>query len=358
MTAVSYVAELEYPLTTPAPGEVLEVAPGVWWIRMPLPFRLDHVNLWALRDGEGWTLVDTGLLNAVVESTWVRLLDEALAGDPVLRVIATHMHADHVGMAGWLAERFGCELWMTAREHARCSAIIAPGQTLPQTTLDFYQAAGWTVAALENYRANHGLFGRMIHPLPPTFRPIAEGEHISIGPHTWTVIIGTGHSPEHACLYCPALQLFISGDQVLPRITSNVSVFPDDPNANPMQGWLSSLQKIKCQVPDSVLVLPAHNECFRGLHARLDQLRALQQELLATLLTSLDTPQRAVDVFPCLFRREINMGDGMLLSMATGESLANLNYLLHAGQIVKQADEDGVQWYRRTEQAQALRTGP
>lgn len=345
MTSEAHPDDLVYPLATPARGDVLEVADGVLWIRMPLPFRLDHINLWAIRDGEGWTVVDTGMFDEMVESTWATVLSEALAGAPIVRVIATHMHADHIGMAGWLTQRFGCELWITQQEYLECTAMATPEDAPPQTNLAFYKRAGWNQEAIEAYATHYGQFSRLVHPLPATYHRIVDGDQIIIGPHEWTVIVGTGHSPEHACLYCPALQLFISGDQVLPKITSNVSVFPADPNANPMEGWLSSLVKIKHKVPDTVLVMPAHNDCFKGLHRRLDDLMAIHHEEQAILLSKLDIPHRSVDIFKYLFRREITMSDGVLLTMATGESLANLNYLLHSGQLVKCSDEGGIDWY-------------
>lgn len=337
--------DLVYPLATPAHGEVLEVADGVLWIRMPLPFKLDHINLWAIREGEGWTVVDTGLFDEQVESTWVTVLREALGGEPIVRVIATHMHADHIGMAGWLTQRFGCPLWITRQEYLECAAMATPQDVAPQANQAFYRRAGWNQQAIDAYVTLYGQFARLLYPLPATYHRIVDGDTIIIGQHEWTVIVGTGHSPEHACLYCPALQLFISGDQVLPKITSNVSVSPAAANANPMAGWLSSLAKIKHKVPDTVLVLPAHNECFRGLHRRLDDLMAIHDKEQAMLLSRLETPHRAVDIFKYLFRREISMSDGVLLTMATGESLANLNYLLHAGLLVKCSDETGIDWY-------------
>ena len=175
---------------------------------------------------------------------------------------------------------------------------------------------------------------------------MTDGEDIKIGANTWRVIVGTGHSPEHACLYCPALKLFISGDQVLPRISSNVSVHPTEPDADPMRDWMESLAKIKREVPDDVLVLPAHNECFRGLHARLDYLGASQERSLDRLRKTLREPKRAVDVFASLFARSIEEADGGLLNLATGESLACLNYLMHRGEVRRDIDASGVARYQ------------
>ncbi|HCF3084932.1 TPA: MBL fold metallo-hydrolase [Pseudomonas aeruginosa] len=343
-------AGLEYPFDKPERGTVTEVVPGVLWIRMPLPFRLDHVNLWLIRDGDGWTIVDTGMRNETVEFTWKRVLEDVVGQSRVTKVIATHMHADHVGMAGWLTGRSGCDLWMTSREYHGCKELMRPEDGPPPEKLTFYQRAGWSPEALDNFKSTYGGFGEAVHQLPVAFRRIEDGERFAIGAHEWQVIVGQGHTSEHACLYCPELQLFISGDQVLPRITSNVSVPSLQPDANPMEGWLSTLVKIKRKVSNDVLVLPAHNECFRGLHARLDDLLQLQHRLLEDLLERLQQPRRAVDVFECLFGRGITMSDGFLLTMATGESLANLNYLIASGKVVKRQDASGVDWYSSASQ--------
>ena len=181
--------------------------------------------------------------------------------------------------------------------------------------------------------------------MPDSYRRIVDGEEIKIGANTWRVIVGTGHSPEHACFYCADLKLLISGDQVLPKISSNVSVHPTEPDADPMRDWLESLAKLKREVPDDVLVLPSHNDCFRGLHARLDYLAASQVRTLERLRKTLQEPKRAVDVFAALFGRSIDETDGGLLNLATGESLACLNYFVHRGEVRRTLRESGVAWY-------------
>jgi glyoxylase-like metal-dependent hydrolase (beta-lactamase superfamily II) len=259
------------------------------------------------------------------------------------------MHPDHVGMAGWLTKKFKCRLWMTRLEYLHCRVLTADtGREAPDDGIVFYHRAGWSDAAIENYRARFGNFGKRIHALPDSYRRIVDGEVLRIGRHDWRVIVGTGHSPEHACLYCPELKLLISGDQVLPRISSNVSVHPTEPDENPMADWLASLAKIKAQVPDDVLVLPSHNECFRGLHARLDYLAATQLRTLRRLSKSLAEPRRTIDVFGALFARAIGENDAGLLNLATGESQACLNYLLQRGEITREIDAEGVAWYRRS----------
>jgi glyoxylase-like metal-dependent hydrolase (beta-lactamase superfamily II) len=182
--------------------------------------------------------------------------------------------------------------------------------------------------------------------MPDSYHRIRDGQSIRIGAHSWEVVMGNGHSPEQSCLYCADLKLFISGDQVLPRISSNVSVYPIEPDANPMADWHASLERIRTRVPDDVLVLPAHNDCFHGLHARIGQLAEGQEEAEVQLRKALETPQRVVDVFPALFHRKVSMADSAQLGMATGEALANLHYLMRRGEVGKQVI-DGVAWYQR-----------
>ncbi len=348
-------ARLEYPFAgPPARGHTLEVAPGVHWIRMPLPYALNHINLWALDDGEGWALVDTGVRTDEGVQVWRELFANAPDQRSLTRVFVTHMHPDHVGMAGWLTRKFGVRLWMTPLEYLSCRAMVSDtGREAPDDALRFYHHAGWSESALEIYRARFGNFGKHIHTLPDSFRRLHDGQWLDIGAHRWQVIVGRGHSPEHACLYCPALKLLISGDQVLPRISSNVSVYPTEPDADPMADWLASLDKLQALVPDDVLVLPAHNECFRGLHARIDALRRGQEVSLLRLRRSLAEPRRAVDVFVALFGRNITEADTSLLGMATGESVACLNHLLQRGEAVCQTDAAGVGWYRMADSAAA-----
>ena len=340
---------LVYPFErVPEPGTTFEIAPGVVWMRMPMPMALDHINLWGIKDaGDGWAIVDTGMRTDETLAAWREIFANASDGKRLSRVFVTHMHPDHIGMAGWLTRKFGVRLWMTRLEYMHCRVLLADtGREAPADALNFYHRAGWGEAALESYRARFGNFGKRIHAMPDSFRRISDGEVLRIGAHDWRVVVGTGHSPEHACLHCPELKLLISGDQVLPRISSNVSVHPTEPDANPMADWLESLARIKAQVDDDVLVLPAHNEPFRGLHARLDYLVASQQRALARLCESLDEPRRTIDVFASLFGRPIGERDTMMLNLATGESQACLNYLLQRGDISCEVDADGVAWYR------------
>ena len=337
---------LIYPFDgVPGPGETREVMPGVLWIRMPLPFSLDHINLYAIADGDGWAVIDSGAQTPEALAAWKAVMNGPFEGRPVTRVFATHMHPDHVGMAGWITRRFDCRMWMTREEYLTCRTLVADtGREAPNDGVRFYRAAGWDEDSIEVYRTRFGNYGMHIHALPDSIRRIRDGEQITIGDHAWHVVVGRGHSPEHACLYCPDLKLLVSGDQVLPRISSNVSVFPTEPDADPLGDWIDSIHTIRERVPDDVLVLPSHNTPFHGLHKRLDALDRGHQTGLKRLRKRLAEPRRAIDVFGSLFAREIK-GTG-LLSMATGEALAHLNYLVSRGEVLRRLDEHGVAWYQ------------
>jgi glyoxylase-like metal-dependent hydrolase (beta-lactamase superfamily II) len=355
-TAPEDARGLVYPCgAPPAPGEVNEVAPGVLWLRMPLPFALNHINLWAVADederGPGWAIVDTGTKTPETLAAW-RLLtapDGPLAARGsarLTRVLVTHMHPDHVGMAGWLTRKFQIRLWMTRLEYLTCRTLAADtGREAPEEAVRFYIGCGWPEEALDTYRARFGGFGKYLHALPDGFRRLSDGERLRIGANEWRVVVGRGHSPEHACLISDALGVMISGDQVLPRISSNVSVFPTEPDADPLADWIESIARLRASLSDALLVLPAHGEPFRGLHARLERLASGHERGLERLRRSLTEPKRAIDVFGALFARPID-SKGELLGMATGESLAHLNHLIARGEAVREADAAGVQRYR------------
>ncbi len=338
--------DLQYPISAiPDFGTPTKVAEGVYWLRMPLPFTLDHINLYLLRDGDGWTLVDTGIRGPETMAHWEHVFENFFDGAPVKRVIVTHMHPDHVGQAGWLTRHCGVELWMTRTEFLACKVIAGDGPSdVPEDAVRFYHQCGFDAHRLDLYRQRFGRFGALIEKLPAGYRRIRDSDVLTINDTGWHVVVGRGHSPEHACLYCPALKLLISGDQVLPRISSNVSVFPTEPHADPLGEFLQACSDIHARVPDDVLVLPSHNEPFTGLHARLDALIDGHREGLARLHALCAAPRRVVDAFPALFRREI---DATNLMLATGESRAHLNYLHARGALSASLDDNDVLHFMR-----------
>ncbi len=349
--AVSGTRGLTYPFGAPPGfGEAVEVAPGVLWMQLSMPMALNHINVYAVEDGDGWALIDTGLNIPDTRARWDALLAGPLArpesARPVTRVICTHMHPDHIGLAGWLCERFDVGLTMTRLEYVTGRMLLADtGQPAPEAGAVHYRAAGWDEAQVETYRREYGQFGRAVSPLPPGFTRMREGDRLSIGGQEWRVVVGEGHSPEHACLWREADGVVLGGDQILPRISSNVSVWPTEPDADPLGDWLASLERMKSVFPDDVLVLPSHGNPFRGAQARLDALIRGHMTALKRLERTLQEPRRAVDIFAALFARPV--GDGVL-GMATGEALAHLNYLQRRGRVGAARDADGVDWWTLT----------
>lgn len=335
---------LEYPFDAIEPGESRAVAEGVIWARLALPFSLDHINIYLLRDGDGWTVVDTGLGDARTEEQLDWLFRRELGGAPITRVICTHMHPDHIGQAGWICRRYGAPLWMSRLEYVTARMLVRDEPPAPQEAIDFLIAAGWDEAQIEGYRDRYGGFGKGVRELPQAFTRIEDRDDIEIGGKVWRVITGSGHSPEHVCLWQPELKLFISGDQVLPKITSNVSVWPTEPGADPLNDWLSSCWRVMAAIPDDVLVLPSHNLPFKGLHARLDRLIEGHEKQLKRLEKAIATPRRVVDLFSALFARAVP--DSQLI-MATGETLAHLNYLVRQGRARYALGADGAARFER-----------
>lgn len=338
--------QLDYPCgDPPVPGATVEIAPGVLWVRMPLPFALRWINLWLLENGDGWTVVDTGVATDDSRHHWRTIFDSPrLGGKPVTRVIVTHMHPDHVGLASWIAGRFACPLWMSRLEYITCRMLLADtGRQAPEEGVNFYRSAGWDEVALTKYRERFGSFGRLVAPLCDSYRRLTAGDELEIGGRRWRLLGGNGHSPEHLCLWCPELNLFISGDQILPRISSNVSVFPTEPDADPLSDWLESCANLQRQLPTRVLVLPAHNEPFTGAHHRLQELIDGHEKSMDRVEQRLrEGPHRAVDLFAALFPRNVS---GDLLGFATGEALAHLNCLIRRGRARRTTTTGGIWLY-------------
>lgn len=339
-------SQLAYPFgdALPAPGTVREVVPGLHWLRMPLPFALDHINLWLLddeREGRsGFSVVDTGVATGPTRAAWEAIFAGAMAGAPVLRVIATHCHPDHVGLSGWLCDRFEAPFWTTAGEFgfARMMAAALPGVDGPSAIPHFERHGLRDPAMLEQMRSRRNYYPSLVPAVPEAYTRLQDGRTILIGGAGWRVITGFGHSPEHASLYSEALNVLISGDMVLPRISTNVSVFAVEPEGNPLQQYLESLDKF-AGLPDDVLVLPSHGRPFRGLHTRIEQLRAHHVARLAEVLEACRTPRSAVDIVPIMFRRPL---DAHQLSFALGEALAHLHKLWNDGMLERVTGVDGI----------------
>lgn len=328
----------------PETGDTMLIAPGIHWLRMHLPFSLSHINLWLLEDDDGWCIVDSGVNIDECRRTWEHTFKTVMGGKSVSRVLITHLHPDHIGCAGWLTDRFDVPLWMTRDEYLLARILVADtGRPAPEEGDRFYRGAGFEADQMEFYHQMFGMFGKYVHELPESYHRLRDGDTVAIGEREWEVIVGRGHSPEHACLFSAASNLLISGDQLLPTISSNVSVFPTEPEANPLRDWLESLQLLKDRTPDDVVVLPAHGKPFRGAHNRLDALIAEHLDGLQKLENICQEPRRVVDTFPALFKSKI---DNRNLIMATGESIAHLNYLLQEDRITVTQDDDGVNWYR------------
>lgn len=343
---MTYV-QLDHPF--PAPPEIAtttEVAPGILWIRMPLPFALDHINLWALADGDGWTIVDTGVGNDETLTHWDSLLAGPLAGKPVKRLICTHFHPDHMGLAGPLTQRFGIRLTATIGEWTYGRMLMLEGGTdYVNTQVDHYRRCGYDQEMQDGVRQRAGSYSERIRPLPACVSVIGEGSILTIGAHEWQVFVGRGHSPEHACLYCPDQNVLISGDQILPRISPVVGVWPQEPDSEPLGRFLDSLKRLKAAFPADCLVLPSHKLPFRGLHERADELLAHHAERLARAEDACAQPSTALHVLKHLFQRPL---DAHQTGFAIGETVAHLNHLMAQGRIRRSEDDDGVWIYQKT----------
>ena len=329
---------------TPEAGQSIEILPGIRWLRMPLPFMLGHINLWLLRDGDSWTIVDTGLNDRATRALWRGVVNDQMSGGPVGRVIATHMHPDHVGCAGWLTDQHQVPLWMSREEYLMCRVLLSDNsQPADVASVQFYMAAGFPEQALERYQNTLGSYARMVSTMPRSFLRLQDEMTVVIGAYHWRVIVGRGHSVAHACLYCEQLGVMISGDQILPTISSNVSVYPTEPDADPLAEWLGSLRMLRNRLPADTLILPSHGRPFRGVHDRLDALVREHLDGLDALRQLCRQPTRAIDTFALLFKSEITTGN---VIMAAGEAIAHLNFLRKTGEMGSWLDANRIRWYR------------
>lgn len=349
-------APLAYPHgeDLPAPGRSLELAPGVRWVRMPLPFMLDHINLWLLRDEidgrAGWTLVDCGIANETTRGLWEEVFAHDLEGLPILRVIVTHMHPDHIGLADWHVQRWStpehpCRMWISAADFAVARMLmLKPSGFGGDTAAEHFHRHGLADPdAVGKVKARGSYYGSMVPAVPETYARLLDGQSIDIGGHRWQCIAGYGHAPEHIALFNAEQGLLISGDMVLPRISTNVSVIDTEPEGDPLALFLDSLERMR-PLPADTLVLPSHGRPFRGLHARLDQLRDHHEERFAEVEAACrERALSAAELLPVLFRRPLDLHQ---TTFAMGEAIAHAHALWRRGRLRREVDASGLIRFR------------
>ncbi len=334
MTILATPPTLEFPFAAPpAPGAAIEIRPGILWARLALPFRLDHVNIYLIEDGAGLALIDTGIDNAASRAAWEALIAGPLAGRRLTRVIATHFHPDHIGLAGWLCERFDLQLAMSHTEYMMALSIRLDPQGLrSEPYRGFYRSHGLGEEATEILLGNGLQYLRMVSPPPRTFRRIVAEDALTIGGHRFEVMTGAGHSPEQAMLYSADDNLILCADQILAKISPNVSVEAVDPNGDPLGLYIRSLGKLKRALPEDVLALPGHNLPFVGLHGRADELIAHHWARCGAILRACQIEPRTVaELVPVIFGRTID--DPHQLVFAFGEALAHVNFMIGEGSV-------------------------
>jgi glyoxylase-like metal-dependent hydrolase (beta-lactamase superfamily II) len=341
------MSSLQYPWPqTPQPGATIEVVKsttsGVHWLSMPLPFQLDHINLWLVEDGEGWTVVDTGIGNADTRALWEKIFSRF---QNVKRVILTHYHPDHAGNAAWICKRFGAEMWTTQGEYLTAHAVRASGAGYTsEAVLDVFRKNGLPAERVESMTAMRGnnRYSALVPEFPFSYRRIIEGDRVKIGARDWKAMIGHGHAPEHLSLYCEELNTVIAGDMLLSTISTNVSVWSIDPEGDPLRLFLESIARYR-ELPEDVLVLPSHGKPFRGAHLRVEQLEKHHAARFGELKQALnEKPKSAGELLGVLFRRPL---DTHQTFFAMGEAIAHLHYLYYAGEASRAVGSDGVMRY-------------
>jgi len=332
---------IRHPWQAPPPeGTATEVAPGLLWLRLPLPMVLDHVNIYALDEGESWTIVDTGIHSRRAVALWEAILAGPLQGKPVSRVILTHHHPDHIGMAGWLMERFGAALWASRTSWLMARMLILDVEERPTPqALEFSRAGGMDRDVFDQRAQQRPYnFADTCAPIPVGYTRVTDGAVIRAGGRDWHVHFGGGHAPDHLTLWSRDDSLVIAGDQILPGISPNIGVYPTEPEADPLADWFAACDRLATHAREDHLVLPGHKLPFTGLPLRMRQLRENHEAALDRLRDFLAEPRTAADCFPLLFRRKVDAGT---YGLALVESVAHLNHLMHAGEVTRRRRADG-----------------
>jgi glyoxylase-like metal-dependent hydrolase (beta-lactamase superfamily II) len=326
----------------PRPGETVEIAPGILWARIPLPFRLDHINVYLIEDGAGWAVLDTGIGNDATKAVWSALVDGPLAGRPLTRLIVTHFHPDHIGLAGWLCERFELPMLTSQTSYLSCANIsLSPGALDAKPYRDFYLRHGLDAATTQRVATQGHGYLKMVSGLPPTFMRLVAGDTLEIGGRTFDVLTGNGHAPEQVMLYCRADKIFLAADQVLAKITPNISVWAVDPEGDPLGLYMRSLSELRARIAADALVLPGHQLPFIGLHTRSNELVAHHEARCAAIAAACRTaPRSAAELVPVLFSREL---DPHQMSFAFSEVQAHVNFMLRRGELAWLEGSDEVE---------------
>ena len=340
-------SKLDYPFSKrPPDGGTIEVTPNIFWLRMPLPIALNHINLWLLEGDEGWTIIDSGMATKESKTIWNNIFTKSLKKKPVEEILITHMHLDHSGLAGWLANKWNIEPHFTEKEFLE-TVKINNGMNDDQQRiyLDYYKKCGYDEEAQLHFIERNKYRQSLVTNLESGFQELDDQQTVKLSNGLWQIIIAQGHSPSHACLFSEENNVFICGDVLLPRITPNVSVNPAYPDGNPLKDWLDSLENIKQKIPDDLLVLPSHGYPYKGAHLRIETILKNHHDKLNKIYENIDEPKTVVELFSVLFESQINKHN---IVLAVGETMSHLNYLVAESKLSKSIDKNGLYSFSRT----------